>query len=173
MGARPVRGAVLRRAHLACTRRAFACRRARANGKPEESKNRRRLSRCAARGGLSHKTSPEMRRSGASDSVAERRGWPDRALRGSSGRERPASASLQRHPPAFHSSILRIFVLTVGAFSETVNDRVAHSRSNFFALPYRSFRSIVLLPARRRMAAMVCAPWHLGPDPSRSLQSLP
>ena len=48
-----------------------------------------------------------------------------------------------------------------------------HNRSNFSAFPCSSLRSIVRLPARRRMAAMVCEPWHFAPLPSGSLQSLP
>ena len=48
-----------------------------------------------------------------------------------------------------------------------------YKRNIFFALPYKILRSISLLDARRRMAAMVCAPWQPGPRPMTSLQSLP
>ena len=41
-----------------------------------------------------------------------------------------------------------------------------HNRSNCFAFPCSNLRSITLLPASRRMAAIVCDPWQRGPVPS-------
>ena len=42
-----------------------------------------------------------------------------------------------------------------------------------FALSCSSLRSMALLAASRRIAAIVCAPWHFSPLPTWSLQSLP